>query len=183
MTALLRFEAVTLVRGGRTLFEDFNLELAPGDGVQIVGPNGAGKSSLLRLAAGLLVAGRGRIERTSVALADDSIGLDRDLPLKRALGFWSHAPEPSMEAMGIAPLAEVPVRLLSAGQLKRSTLSRVQASAAPVWLLDEPLNALDSVGTVLLAQMITRHRSDGGAILAASHLPLPGEWRILELGE
>ena len=183
MTFLLRFEAVTLVRGGRTLFEDFDLDLAPGDGVQIIGPNGAGKSSLIRLAAGLLAAGRGRIERASFALADDSIALDRDLPLKRALAFWSPAPEASMEAIGIAPLADVPVRLLSSGQLKRSTLSRVEASAAPLWLLDEPLNALDLAGTVLLGEMIARHRSGGGAILAASHLPLPGEWRTLEVGQ
>ena len=183
MTSLLRFEAVTLVRGGRALFEDLDLELGSGDGLQIIGPNGAGKSSLIRLAAGLLAAERGRIERASFALADDSIALDRDLPLKRALSFWSPSPEPSMEAMGITPLSDVPVRLLSSGQLKRSTLSRVGASGARLWLLDEPLNALDSPGTALLGEMLARHRSSGGAILAASHLPLPGEWRTLEVGQ
>ena len=181
MTALLRFDHVTLVRGGRLLFEDFNLELAPGDALQIIGPNGSGKSSLIRLAAGLLAAERGKIDRAHFALADDSIALDRNLPLDRALAFWAPSPELAMEAMGIADLARVPVRLLSSGQLKRSILSRVAASGTPLWLLDEPLNALDSSGIALFGELIDRHRYDGGAILAASHLPLPGDWRLLEI--
>ena len=181
MTSLLRFENVTLVRGGRILFESLNLELVSGDALQIVGPNGCGKSSLIRLAAGLLDAQRGRIDRAPLALADESIALDRDLTLKRALEFWASSPEHAMEAMGIAALAQVPVRLLSSGQLKRSTLSRVAASGAPLWLLDEPLNALDSSGIALLGDLIDRHRAGGGAVLAASHLPLPGTWRMLEV--
>ena len=183
MTSLLRFDAVTLVRGGRILFKDLDLELGAGDALQIIGPNGSGKSSLIRLAAGLLVAERGTIDRGPSALADDLIALDRDLSLKRALSFWAPSPETSMEAMGIASLAQVPVRLLSSGQLKRATLSRVAASGAALWLLDEPLNALDSSGVTLLGKLIGRHRDGGGAVLAASHLPLPGGWRMLELGQ
>jgi heme exporter protein A len=75
----------------------------------------------------------------------------------------------------------VPVRLLSSGQLKRATLARVAASGAPLWLLDEPLNALDSDGAERLAGLIERHLATGGAVLSASHQPLPGEWRRLEL--
>ena len=86
-----------------------------------------------------------------------------------------------MEALGIAPLADVPVRLLSAGQAKRAALARVVASGAPLWLLDEPLNALDGDGAARLASLIERHRGTGGAVLAASHLPLAGDWRTLDL--
>jgi heme exporter protein A len=181
VSALLRFEGVTLRRGGRLLFEGLDLELAPGEALQVAGPNGSGKSSLLRLAAGLLHAERGRVERTSLALADDHLALDRELPLKRALTFWSRPVDQSMDALGLAHLAGVPVRLLSSGQAKRATLARVAASGAPLWLLDEPLNALDADGADRLAGVIQAHLVSGGAVLAASHQPLPGNWRRLEL--
>jgi heme exporter protein A len=181
LNVLLRFEGVALRRGGRLLFEDLDLALAPGDALQVAGPNGSGKSSLMRLAAGLLAPERGRIARSPLALADDALVLDRELPLRRALLFWSPDVDGAMDALGIAHLAPVPVRLLSSGQLKRATLARVAASGAPLWLLDEPLNALDADGSARLAGLIDRHRAGGGAVLAASHQPLPGAWPRLEL--
>jgi heme exporter protein A len=116
-------------------------------------------------------------------LADDSLALDRELPLGRALAFWGGQVDPPMEALGIAHLAQVPVRLLSTGQLKRATLARVAASDSPLWLLDEPLNGLDAAGVARFAQLTREHRESGGAVVAASHQPLPGEWRVLRLGE
>ncbi len=183
MTPLLRFHGVALRRGGRLLFEGLDLELGPGARLQIAGPNGSGKSSLIRLAAGLLREERGRIERSKVALADGALALDRELPLKRALMFWSGVVDPAMDALGLARLADVPVRFLSSGQVKRATLARVAASGAPLWLLDEPLNALDSEGADRLASLVEAHLASGGAVLAASHQPLPGEWPRVELGQ
>src|SRR5437868_4863122 len=116
---LLRFESVSLRRGGRLLFEGLDLTLGPGEALQISGPNGSGKSSLIRLAAGLLREERGRVDRSPLALADDNIALDRELPLRRALAFWGGAVAEPMKQVGIALLADVPVRLLSSGQLKR----------------------------------------------------------------
>jgi heme exporter protein A len=182
VTALLRFEGVALRRGGRLLFEDLGFELGPGEALQVSGPNGSGKSSLIRLAAGLLRAERGRVERSHLALADDALALDRELPLKRALRFWASPVDEAMDALGLAALAEAPVRLLSSGQQKRASVARVAASGAPLWLLDEPLNALDSDGASRLAQVVESHLASGGAVLAASHQPLPGIWRVLELG-
>ena len=80
MSPLLRFGNVTCVRGGRLLFEHLDLELGPGEALQVAGPNGSGKSSLLRLAAGLLSPERGRVERSPLALADDALALDSELP-------------------------------------------------------------------------------------------------------
>jgi heme exporter protein A len=181
--SLLRFDKVTLVRGGRQLFEALDLDLAAGDALQVTGPNGAGKSSLLRLAAGLLSPSAGSIQRPSLALADDRPALDRERPLADALRFWTGMdPADALEAMGIGALANVPVRYLSSGQAKRASLSRVFASGAPLWLLDEPLNALDGHGADLLGKAIDRHRYAGGAVLAASHVPLPGTWSTIEVG-
>jgi heme exporter protein A len=181
VSALLRFEGVTLRRGGRLLFEGLDLELRGGEAVQVTGANGSGKSSLIRLAAGLLEAERGRVERSRLALADDHLALDREMPLSRALGFWAASPQGAMEALGLAHLGTVPVRLLSSGQLRRAMLARVAASGAPLWLLDEPLNALDADGAELLNALIEMHRADGGAVLTASHQLLRGAWRTLEL--
>ena len=182
MKPLLKFSNVTLKRGGAMLFEGMHLELAPGEALQVAGPNGSGKSSLLRLAAGLLRAERGELERARLALADDHVALDRELPLRRALQFWGGTVDQALDALGLSELAPVPARLLSSGQLKRATLARVAASGAPLWLLDEPLNGLDAEGAERLSRLIATHRANGGAVLAASHQSLPGEWRRLELG-
>jgi heme exporter protein A len=189
MTPLLQFDAVTLERGGRRLFEHLNFTMGPGEALQVTGPNGSGKSSLLRLAAGLLRAAAGRIERSDLSLSDDALALDRELPLRKALLFWAKLAgatprlDPAIEAMGLANLAEVPVRLLSSGQAKRATLARVAAASARLWLLDEPLNALDRDGVERLQGLITGHRTAGGAVLAASHGALGGDWPQLELGQ
>jgi heme exporter protein A len=182
VTALLRFENVALRRGGRLLFEDLSFDLAHGERLQVAGPNGSGKSSLIRLAAGLLQADQGRVDRSPLALADDAVALDRELSVGRALQFWKESPEEAMEALGLAHLALVPVRFLSSGQLKRATLARVAASGAQLWLLDEPLNGLDVDGAKKLGGLVERHLASGGAVLAASHQKLGGEWRQVELG-
>lgn len=172
----LLIEGAACVRGGRLLFEGLDLRLDPGGAAVAVGPNGAGKSSLLRMAAGLLAAAAGRVERASASLADESLALDERLPLGRALDFWSRLDggdaRSAMAAMGIDGLAALPVRMLSTGQRKRAALARVVASRAALWLLDEPVNGLDSEGLGLLAEAMAAHRRAGGAILAASHQSL-----------
>ncbi|MEA3015546.1 MAG: heme exporter protein [Sphingomonadales bacterium] len=165
------------MRGGRLLFEGLALELAPGEAAVVTGPNGAGKSSLLRLAGGLLRAAAGEVvRRVPAGFADERPALDAKLTLGRALAFWARmdgvARSPGMEAMGIAHLADVPVRILSTGQRKRAALARLISGGAPLWLLDEPANGLDTEGLDRLAAAMARHRGRGGAILAASHQPL-----------
>lgn len=185
MTLLLA-ESIALVRGGRLLFEGLDFQLAAGGGLHVTGPNGSGKSSLIRLAAGLLRASAGRVERSAkAALADEHLALDRERMLGRALAFWNggSAPAEAMDAMGIGHLADVPVRLLSTGQARKARLARVIAAKAPLWLLDEPLNGLDADGANRLARAIADHRAAGGGVLAASHQPLGDGWQRLELGQ
>ena len=180
MTALLAFEGVACIRGGRVLFDTLDLRLNAGEAALVVGPNGTGKSSLLRVAAGLLAPAAGSVTTTStIALSDESLALDENLPLARALLFWArldgggtHDVERGLTAMGLAGIAEVPVRLLSTGQRRRASLARVVASGAPLWLLDEPGNGLDVAALDLLAAVIRAHRAGGGAVLAASHQPI-----------
>lgn len=183
MSALLDASGLALVRGGRLLFEGLDLHLEPGEALHVTGPNGSGKSSLIRLVAGLLSPTAGRIDRAQAALADEHLALDRELPLDRALAFWA-GPRltQALTVFELEHLARVPVRLLSTGQARRARLARVVASGAPLWLLDEPVNGLDRKGIAELDCAIAAHRDAGGAILAASHVPLSGQWRSLELG-
>ena len=183
--SLLELRSVACIRGGRLLFEGLDLTLEAGDAALVTGPNGAGKSSLIRLAAGLLPAAAGEVGRSGrAALADEGLALDPKLSLGRALAFWARLDDTdrvgAMAAMGLTALAGVPVRMLSTGQRKRAALARVLASGAPLWLLDEPANGLDPDGQVRLEAAIEAHRSGGGAVLAASHqpLPLPGAQRV-----
>ncbi len=144
--------------------------------MMITGPNGAGKSSLLRICAGLLRPTAGTVEAGRCALADEHPALDERQRLGDALAFWARLDgadlAPAIGAMGLAYLAEVPVRMLSTGQRKRAVLARVAASGAPLWLLDEPANGLDSEGRDRLAAAAAAHRAAGGAVLAASHQPI-----------
>ncbi|MBL8652430.1 MAG: heme ABC exporter ATP-binding protein CcmA [Sphingopyxis sp.] len=177
---LLRLDRVACIRGDRLLFEDLSLSLAPGEALWLRGPNGAGKSSLIRVAAGLLRAAAGTVERFGrVALIDEAAALDAELPLRRALDFWArvdtvdgHTVDRAMAAMGLHPLAEVPVTMLSTGQRKRAAMVRVIASGAPIWLLDEPANGMDDAAQARLVAAVTTHRANGGAVLLASHFAL-----------
>ncbi|MET0362010.1 MAG: heme ABC exporter ATP-binding protein CcmA [Sphingobium sp.] len=176
-------------RGGRLLFSGLDFTLLPGQSALVSGPNGIGKSSLLRMMCGLLPVFAGTVAATgAMALADEKLALDMDRPLARALAFWAgldgraHAVAGALEAMNLASLSDVPVRMLSTGQRKRAVLARVIASDASIWLLDEPANGLDTASLTLLGLAVKHHLARGGIIVAASHQPLPlGETIALTL--
>ena len=175
-------------RGDRVLFGGLSLALGPGEALLLTGPNGAGKSSLLRMLAGLLRPFEGQIEREGqLALLDERVALEPDLPLVEALKFWarvdSAGPETVAHALatvGLDPQAEVPVGYLSTGQRKRAGLARVLVQRANIWLLDEPTNGLDTASVARVSELVAAHRAGGGIAVVASHLPveLPGAQRI-----
>jgi len=162
-------------RGDRILFRGLSFGLSSGEVVHLAGPNGIGKSSLIRILAGLLRPYAGTVERTGgLALSDERLALDGHEPLERALAFWQRIDGAGqVEAdFGLADLLDVPVRYLSTGQRKRAALARVAASGAPLWLLDEPLNGLDTHWSCIAQAAIKAHCKAGGAVIIASHQPL-----------
>ncbi|MBU6267832.1 MAG: heme ABC exporter ATP-binding protein CcmA [Sphingomonadales bacterium] len=175
-------------RGDRVLFASLSLELHPGAALHVVGANGIGKSSLLRLLAGLARPYAGHVTRTgAIGLLDERPALEPALPLGNALAFWAaadgHHPSARAEVhatLGLSDLLDVPVRYLSTGQKKRAALARLIGQAAPIWLLDEPLNGLDTAATELVGHIVARHCRDGGLCLVASHQPfvVPGIQRL-----
>ena len=75
--------------------------------------------------------------------------------------------------MGLEALADLPARMLSAGQKRRLALSRLLLSAAPLWLLDEPTLGLDTRSIEGFGALLAAHRAGGGMVVAATHVPLP----------
>lgn len=180
----LTASALACQRGERLLFRGLSLALENGQALQVAGPNGTGKSSLLRLLAGLLRPLAGSIEHHgTIALLDERPTLDPALPLGAALAFWQRLDGPAEDLsarLGLAPLRDVPVRYLSTGQRKRAALARMAGQAAPIWLLDEPLNGLDAGGVALVEELVAGHCAGGGIAVVASHQPiaLPGATRL-----
>ena len=176
--ASLRIDNVAILRGNHLVLRGFSLDVQSGAIIWLRGANGSGKSTLLRALCGLLPLSGGTIDRVGrIAMTDDAIGLDTDQTLEQALRFWSRmdgtnaaAAEAALEALDLVPLAELPVRLLSAGQRRRGSLARMIASGAPIWLLDEPYNALDEANVVRLDTAIAAHSAQGGIALIASHI-------------
>lgn len=177
-------------RGDRPLFGGLDLALKPGEALHLVGPNGIGKSSLIEILAGLrkpsdfLSAGGAKLVRGSVewsgslGLLDGRLALDETVTLERALAFWAAldgsgaSTADYAQTLGIEPLMDVPVRYLSTGQRKRAGIARLLGQNADHWLLDEPLNGLDteSIGTV--ERLIAARRDAGGVVVVASHQPI-----------
>ncbi len=161
-------------RGERLLFARLSLVLASGEALQVAAPNGMGKSSLIRLLAGLLRPFAGTVERKgTLALIDERPALDEHQPLGAALAFWGTLDKGTapLERLGLANLLDVPVRYLSTGQRKRAALARLIGQQADLWLLDEPLNGLDTHGVALVEALVAEHCAGGGMAVIASHQP------------
>mgnify|MGYP006431678817 CR=1 FL=1 len=181
------------IRGERAVFAGLDVALPAGGALVLHGPNGAGKSSLLRILAGLLPPAAGHLAWRGTPLAaapgeahaarlhylGHANALKPDLGVAENLRLWAalrgapaEAVPPALAAFGLESLAELPARLLSAGQQRRLALARLRTAPAPLWLLDEPGVGLDSAALARLAEVIAAHRATGGAVALATHQPL-----------
>jgi heme exporter protein A len=186
-------------RGERAVFAGLSFTLPPGGALLLVGANGAGKSSLLRLLAGLVPLAEGELLwQGQDALADrvahaarlrylsHQDALKPSLSARENLSFfarlWGGDTEAALDSVGLSELADLPARVLSSGQKRRLALARLALAPAPLWLLDEPTVGLDTASVERLGLLLAAHRQAGGAVLAATHLPLPlpgaGELRL-----
>jgi heme exporter protein A len=182
-------------RGERALFEHLALALEPGTVTWLRGRNGRGKTSLLRVLAGLAtpMAGEVLVHGQPQRRADPSwradlvyIGhqnaLKDDLNSSEALAFLmqlgSLKPDPAqidaaLERLGVLHCRRALVRTLSQGQRRRVALARLALSLdKPLWLLDEPFDALDVDGIHALNALLAEHAARGGATLLTSHQAL-----------
>ena len=194
--AMLAGRKLACRRGERIVFSGLDFEVAAGELLLLRGPNGSGKSSLLRLIAGLIRPERGTLTWRGAAISDPEAfraelaylghadAAKAELTPREDLGFWlrmrsrgagiDERAAAALARLGLAALADLPCRLLSAGQRRRLALARIAVSGATLWLLDEPFNALDDKAIGLAAEVIAEHVSAGGlAVMAAHGAPLP----------
>jgi heme exporter protein A len=195
----LKGDQLACNRGGREVFRGLCFSLSEGEALLVTGRNGAGKSSLLRMIAGLV-----RIAAGQLILE----GGDRDIPIAEQahylghqdamkpsltvdenLQFWtgflgaSRNPKSALEAVDLAPLADLPAAYLSAGQRRRLSIARLVAVRRPIWLLDEPTSSLDTPSQTRLAELMRDHLHAGGMVIAATHRAIGLERaRELKLG-
>ncbi len=165
------------------MFSDLGFAIPPGGALLLAGPNGSGKSTLLRLLAGLLRPAAGRVlwhdqdGDLPVAYLGHQDAIKPGLTVAENLSFAQklHGKPigAALDAFSLLPLAELPARLLSAGQRRRLALARLSLSAAPIWLLDEPTLGLDDASVAGLGKVLAQHRADGGVVVAATHIALP----------
>jgi len=190
---LLQTESLSVGRGDRVLFSGLTFAVAAGELVHLRGRNGAGKTSLLEVLAGLRAAVSGTVARPAGGLhwLGHKNALNGDLSVYENLGFWCALqncdPSPiaaALERLGLARLRHRPSRTLSAGQKRRAALARLLIAPRPLWLLDEPLAALDVEGLAYVGRMLDEHLRGGGGALVTSHQALPVDAthvQILEL--
>jgi heme exporter protein A len=186
----LEVERVHVWRGDRHVLKGVSLRLQDGELLHIAGPNGTGKTTLLRVVCGLL-----RPEQGTVSWLGQPISRVRE-QYQAALAFASHEPalkgdltalenlrfavglkrrvtaadlNAALERTGVAGCADLPARVLSAGQRRRVAMARVLAMGASVWLLDEPFTNLDAAGADLMSGLLQTHIEAGGSALVVAH--------------
>lgn len=189
-------------RGGREVFRDLSFQCDSGDVVLLRGPNGAGKSTLLRVIAGLLQSSEGNVRLGDVSLSEYRAALQEQivyaghqdavkpaLSVRQNLDLWAgifgvqnSGTSNLLEQFDLARIADRPVAQCSAGQKRRLGLARLPLLNRMLWLLDEPTVSLDTSATALVSDLIRDHASNGGIVIAATHIDLGlPDTKLLEL--
>ena len=203
---MLEIQSLECIRDDRQLFCDLNFAVADAEVLQIEGPNGSGKTSLLRIICGLRLPESGQ-----VLWQGEEIGSNREdyyeemvyighLPCikadltvlenvrslldTRSLALSDAVIETALAKVGLASYEDVPGKALSSGQRRRILLAFIELAQAKLWILDEPLTALDVHGVELMESMILEHRQAGGSVIFTTHhgMQLDCNMRSIQLG-
>ena len=194
-------------RGYARLFRDVAFRVDAGRALAVTGSNGSGKTTLLRILAGLSAPARGTVRWNGAAMRPF------DARLREAVAFAGHSPAlkdeltaaenleslaalaganvtrdelaDALERVALSRQRGLPARVLSQGQRRRIGLARLRVIRKPLWILDEPVTALDRDGTALMTAMLGEHLERGGCAVIATHqaIALPdGRTASLTLG-
>ena len=166
-------------RHNAAIFAPLNFHLEPGQYLEVTGANGSGKTTALRILAGLYDQYDGEYSCDSAMYCGHRLGLDPLLNAVENLTWLCHLEDLSpskgdllhaLERVGMAQVGLQPVGQLSQGQQRRVRMAHWLLSATQVWLLDEPLNALDGLARSLVAQLVDDQLASGGVVVCATHM-------------
>lgn len=203
---MLEVSNLACSRGDHRLFSGLNFNLHPGQIMQVQGANGSGKTSLLRTLCGFLMPDEGDIvwngQKISElaeeyheeilylghlnAIKDELSGLE-NLCISAGIAGIELGENEALTAlrrMGLRGREMLPTKVLSQGQRRRVALARLLVSDAKLWILDEPLTALDVAAVALIQDLIVAHLARQGMVVFTTHQPLHVagmEMRILAL--
>lgn len=176
----------------KRLLHNVHFSVDRGNLLHLRGANGTGKTTLLKCLAGLMTPSVGEIKYQGDSISRDLAAYQQTIcyvghksgvsqfltvrehchfELKRNPGFKTC--DELLELFGLQDIANISCGLLSAGQRRRAGLLRLMMSPAPIWLLDEPLVALDDSSSTILMECFTEHLAKGGLIILTSHQTLP----------
>jgi heme exporter protein A len=203
---MLEISNLACTRGDLQLFSGLSFSLDAGEAMQVQGENGSGKTSLLRTLCGFIQPETGEIRWRGQdiqqlgeeyfadmfylghlnAIKDELNALEN---LRVSAGLAGSAVDEkialaALRRMGLRRREHLPVKVLSQGQRRRVALSRLLVSDALLWILDEPLTALDVGAVALMEELIGEHLSKGGMAIFTTHQPLQlagVETRVLTL--
>jgi heme exporter protein A len=191
-----KLEVVDLAceRGDLRLFTGLNFELISGESMQVQGANGAGKTTLLRTLCGFIQPVAGLVKWNGQDISEwddrfhaqmcylghlnaikDELSALENLQMSAGLAGFKVSEQEAINAlrrMGLRRKEHLPVRVLSQGQRRRVALSRLLIGDAKLWILDEPLTALDVGAVALMQELIGEHLSNGGMTIFTTHQPL-----------
>ena len=187
---MFRADNICFSRNAAALLADVSLAVAPAQLVKIIGGNGCGKTTLLKILCHLLPPDSGGLYWSDEAVGNDAdayrehilyVGHNNALAaelsplenLRAAAGLRARPPKlplpQALAAAGLGAEASRPCHALSAGQKRRAALARLQAFSAELWLLDEPLAALDAEGRAMLGEWLAAHLAAGGMAICTMH--------------
>jgi heme exporter protein A len=199
---VLEAAALECQRGGRILFRGLSFALAQGEALRVAGANGRGKTSLLRILCGLLVPTAGEVRWKSErirelreeysqqlvylghapAVKDDLTAAENLSIACRLGGNACSSSDISAALRALAVPDAVLVKTLSQGQRRRAALARLWLSQAiPLWLLDEPLAALDMHAAQLVEAVIAKHVAQGGMVIYTTHQDARIQGKVIDL--
>lgn len=191
---MLEINNLACTRGDHLLFSGLSFSLSDGELMQVQGENGKGKTSLLRMLCGFLMPAGGEIRWRGENIRNlgedyyaemiylghynaikDELNALENLRISAGLAGCEINDKEALAAlrhMGLRGREHLPVKVLSQGQRRRVALARLLVSDARLWILDEPLTALDVGAVGLMQELIGAHLTKKGMVIFTTHQPL-----------
>ena len=191
---MLLVQNLSLERLDKKIFENINFSLGTNKIVMLKGRNGSGKTSLLKSVLCILEPTSGSMFwkgkpinknlydfYNNVTYISDKTSSVRQLTIANNIKIWKriflskldkNQIDGILSNLNLTNLIDKKVNTLSLGEIKKLELLRLVLEEKKIWILDEPLNNLDSDTIEILAQTFEDHCDNGGSILFSTHQEL-----------